>query len=89
MNGTLYSGEASVFDEEPFESDSNDRKTQNDDKDMTSRLSFSNSEVFPNSLQTENMNFPQPDGLGTMRYQNGDVYIGRFEKGKLNCSKRL
>jgi len=78
MNNSLYSGEATVFDE-----DNDDVHSQNDDNQMTTQIPLpviSGDDLPPNYLKTGKL-LPQPHGFGTMKYENGDVYVGNFVKG--------
>ena len=84
INGTVYSGEAYVNDSEELSDDDNSYAQQREDReDMKQRSSvISSDDRCPISLQTDNIIFPQPNGFGTMKYDNGDVYIGQFAEGK-------
>ncbi len=87
IDGSIYSGGAMIFDEE----------AENDTyEDLTKVGADSNTSAFDNgdistgsaqhtgnvSLENEVMKFPLPHGFGTMKYKNGDVYVGQFEKGE-------
>eukprot|EP00551_Chaetoceros_affinis_P015989 CAMPEP_0203696580 /NCGR_PEP_ID=MMETSP0091-20130426/7757_1 /ASSEMBLY_ACC=CAM_ASM_001089 /TAXON_ID=426623 /ORGANISM="Chaetoceros affinis, Strain CCMP159" /LENGTH=157 /DNA_ID=CAMNT_0050568385 /DNA_START=127 /DNA_END=600 /DNA_ORIENTATION=- len=80
MNGTVYSGDAKVFDDEIADFEITDDKDE-EREELQCLSMISSDDLPPNPLEICQLILPKPDGLGTMRYDNGDVYVGQFKKG--------
>jgi hypothetical protein len=88
IDGSIYSGEAMVADDKEAENDTDEDYTKGGANSITRGFdsgkvrSGSAHHTGSSSFENEVMKFPQAHGFGTMKYKNGDVYVGQFEKGE-------
>lgn len=82
MNDSSYSGEAAIFESGTVSNGSGDDEEDQDDA-YIKHLSCHSFDELPKQLDVDKCSLPQPHGFGTMKYSNGDVYVGNFVRGKI------